>query len=336
MADTEAAPKRIRLQKRGEGRSPAYPFIPVQKALERAQELFAQESTHYAPLKSAMSAWGYSPKSSGARQTLATMRYYGLVDVTGEGDDRMIRVSETARKILLDKREDDSEKRALIRAVALMPSAHKALFQEYPDGLPSDGTVHHFLVFRKQYNDSAAHELLAEFKQTASYVGLYEPDKNLDKMPEVEDTSGDEDERPALKVGDRIQATINGVDQFADGAIVLGMSEDGQWVFTDQSNTGVALKDVTIMNAAEASSAKVPPLIPAHLAATFRKQDEAPKPGTRKAVFPIDEGDVTLIFPEGISPTGLQDLSEYLAIFLKKEARKKRDENTASVLKEIE
>ena len=49
-------------------------------------------------------------------------------------------------------------------------------------------------------------------------------------------------------------------------------------------------------------------------------------------MFPIDEGDVTLVFPEGISPTGLQDLSEYLAIFLKKEARKERDENTASVV----
>jgi hypothetical protein len=49
-------------------------------------------------------------------------------------------------------------------------------------------------------------------------------------------------------------------------------------------------------------------------------------------VFPIDEGDVTLIFPEGISPTGLLDLGEYLDIFLKKEARKKRADDTAALI----
>lgn len=335
MTDIEASPRSGKPQKRGEGRSPAYPFIPVQKALERAQELYVQESAHFAPLKSAMAAWNYSPKSSGARQTLATMRYYGLVDVTGDGDARMIRVSELARKIILDKREDDTEKRALIRHVALTPSAHKALFQEYPEGLPSDGTVHHFLVFRKEFNDAAANDLLAEFKLTASYIGLYEPDQNVDKVPQSEDTPNGENERPAVKVGDKVQATVHGVDQFADGAIVLGMSEDGQWVFTDQSNAGVALKDVTIMEGADVPGAKAPPPIPAYLAATVRKQDEMARPGTRRAVFPIDEGDVTLIFPEAISPTGLQDLSEYLAIFLKKEARQKRDGNTAAVIRDL-
>jgi hypothetical protein len=73
--------------------------------------------------------------------------------------------------------------------------------------------------------------------------------------------------------------------------------------------------------------------IPAHLLSA--KQDEPVKVGWRKAVFPIDEGDVTLIFPEGISPTGLQDLSEYLAIFLKKEARKKLDSNTSEILDQV-
>ncbi len=323
MADTEASTSGSKQQKRGEGRSPAYPFIPVQKALERAHELYARENTHYAPLTSAMGAWNYSPKSSGARQTLATMRYYGLVDVTGEGDARMIRVSESARNIILDKREDGSEKRALIRQVALTPSAHKALHQEYPDGLPSDGTVHHFLVFRKQYNDTAANELLAEFKQTASFIGLYEPDNSVDKNGEVGDDDVGEIDPPAIKIGDRIQCTVQGTDLWADGATVLGFSDDGQWVFTDKSNSGAPIKDITIMESAVIEKAGVtPPAIPAHLLAAQR-QEEQPKAGTRKAVFPLDEGDVALIFPEGMSAEGLAELGAYLDIFLKKEAKKK-------------
>lgn len=308
--------------KRQEGRSPAYPFMPVQKALERAHELYNQESTHAAPLKSALGAWSYSPKSSGGRQTLATMRYYGLIDVTGEGDSRMIKVSEIARKIILDKREDGAERRALIRQVALMPSAHKTLYQEYPSGLPSDGKVHHFLVFRKGFNNDAANELIAEFKETASYLGLYEPQNPADKSEEVADDGDTENEHPAVTVGDRIQATVNGVDQFASGAIVLGFSDDGEWVFTDQSRTGIALKDVTVMEVAEAQSAKAPPAVPAHLLPK-QEQEGVVKPGSRKAIFPVDEGDVALIFPENISADGLQTLSMYLDIFLKKEIRKK-------------
>jgi hypothetical protein len=306
-------------QKRGEGRSPAYPFISVQKALERAHELYAQESGHFAPLKSAVAAWGYSPKSSGARQTLATMRYYGLLDVNGEGDDRMIRVTELARKIILDKREDDSEKRALIRQVALMPTAHKALYQEYPNGLPSDGTVHHFLVFRKQYNDAAASELLAEFKQTASYVGLYEPRNSVDIAAEKEDKDPAKP-TPDLKVGDRVQVTVGGQDMFADGATVLGFSDGGTYVFIDKADSGVRIEEVTLLEAAAEASAEERPRVPEHLLKP--RQEEQPK-GTRKAVFPLDDGDVTLIFPEGISPDGLAELGAYLDIFLKKEIKKK-------------
>lgn len=317
MADVEA-PVGEKQQKRGEGRSPAYPFIPVQKALERVQELYAQEGSHPAPLKSAMGAWGYSPKSSGGRQTLATLRYYGLIEVTGEGDGRMVKVSELGRKIILDKREDNSAKRALIRQVALSPSAHKSLFQEYPNGLPSDGTVHHFLVFRKQYNDTAASELLTEFKQTASYVGLYEPHADTDKFLEMDDTDQDEFDPPAIKIGDRIQCTVNGVDIFADGAKVLGFSDDGQWVFTDKSASGSPLKDVTIMETAIANPANhAAPPIPAHMLAA-QKQEEVSK-GSRRAVFPLSDGDVTLTFPDGISGGGLKRLKRYLDIFLDEE-----------------
>src|SRR4051812_48542946 len=118
-------------QKRRTGRSPSYPYIPVHKAIEQARALYEKEGDYAAPLTSAVAAWGYSTKSSGGRQTLATLRYYGLIDVAGDGDGRKIKVSDIARRIILDQREDDSEKKKLIRAVALSPSAHRALFEQY-------------------------------------------------------------------------------------------------------------------------------------------------------------------------------------------------------------
>lgn len=303
---------------RREGRSPAYPFFSVEKALVRTRQLWEQERSHWAPLVSAMAAWGYSTKSSGGRQTLASMKYYALIEVTGEGDGRNIRVSDLAKRILLDEREDDSERQALIREVALSPSAHRTIFEKYKDEgrLPSDSTVEYFLVWEKGFNKDAARDLLAEFKETASYVGLFEPEKDVDKTPLKED---DDRTPPKVKVGDIVQATVHGQNMFQDGARVLGFSEDGAWVFVDKAKGGVKLEEITVLEAAQTPLAQERPTIPASLLQSNEDREPA---GRRKAVFPLDEGDVTLTFPEGMSKEGLTDLSDYLDIFLKKEKAK--------------
>lgn len=315
--------------KRRVGRSPAYPFINVQKALEKTQALYAQEGEYEAPLSSATAAWGYSSKSSGARQTLATLKYYGLIDVSGDGDVRKVKVTDTARRIMLDQREDQTEKRQLIRKVALNPAAHKVIYEKYGSGLASDGSVVHFLVFDVGFNKDAATELLAEFKETARFANLYELDKKKDKN--VAEIDGAEGGLPMaeVKAGDKVQWTSQGTDQFPSGAVVLGLSEDGKWVFTDQGSSGVPIGEVSIL---EAHSPTTPPSIPAHLAALARKSDQNSghefdvRPGSRKAVFPVEDGDVTLIFPEDISADGLEELGQYLNIFLKKEQKRKNRE----------
>jgi len=316
MADenTEAKPT-----KRRTGRSPAYPFIPVQKAIEQARALYQQEGEYECPLPSALSAWGYGPKSSGGRQTLATMKYYGLIDISGEGEQRKVKVSDIAKRIILDPREDPSERRTLIRRVALEPAAHRSLFNEYPNGLASEGTVKHFLMFDLGFKADAAGELLDEFKQTAAYAGLYEPGANEDK---AEQSSSEKGEQPPteLKVGDRVQVTVDGQDLFAEGAKIIGFSEDGQWVFTDQSSAAAAIDEVSLLERGNSESPKRErPEVPSHL---LKVAEERPE-GTRKAVFPLDEGDVTLIFPEAITADGLGLLADYLDIFLKRERNKK-------------
>jgi|GEM_PF-1414897 len=310
-------------QKRKVGRSPAYPSMSVQKALEKVRALYEQEGEYSAPLSSAIGAWGYSAKSSGGRQALATLKYYGLIDVQGDGDSRKIKVSDVARRILLDQREDRTERDQLIRKVALNPVVHKEIYDQYPSGLASDASVRHFLVFDLGFNKEAAEELLAEFKETATYVGLFDPAKKLDKIG-PEDT--DRTKSPDVKVGDRVQWTSQGVDQIPNGATVLGLSDDGSWVFTDYSQSGLPVSEISVM---EPSPVNNPPIIPPHIAVMAAKpsppsdHDMSLKAGSRKAVFPVEDGDVTLIFPENISADGLAELGQYLEIFLKKEQKKK-------------
>ncbi len=47
----------------------------------------------------------------------------------------------------------------------------------------------------------------------------------------------------------------------------------------------------------------------------------APKPGMRQVVFALKEGDVTITFPEGLSPESVSDLSDYIDVFMRKAKR---------------
>lgn len=306
-------------------RSPGYPYMAVDRALAQTKALLDKEGEYAAPLEAAMAAWGYSPKSSGGRQTLSTLRYYGLISVTGEGDKRMVRVSEIARRILLDEREDDTEKRALIREVAAAPTAHQRLLEKYPNGLASDQTVRHFLTFDLGFNRDAASEMLAEFKETAEFAGLYQPHKVVDNSDGTGDSERADPPSHSVCVGDRVQWTSDGVDQFAQGAEVLAISDNGDWIFTDQGTAGIPTKEVRIMERVlEAQPPEAPPHVLAALQAKqARGADEAAPSGSRKAVFPVSDGDVTLVFPDGMTTDALEELGAYLDIFLKRERKAK-------------
>lgn len=190
MANDTATPSATKKPKTG--RSPAYPFIPIDKALNQARALYQTEGKYAVPMASAFRAWGYGEKSSGGRQTLAALRYFGLIEVAGEGDSRQVKVSQEALRVLLDTREDDTERRALVRKMAMRPSIHQQIFLKYREGLPSDATVRHFLVFDHDYNEGAAQELLEEYKATATYAGLYQPSGDIDES-QVEDGGDPED-----------------------------------------------------------------------------------------------------------------------------------------------
>jgi hypothetical protein len=185
MADVATESKKPR-----QGRSPAYPSINLEKALAQARALLDSEGKYAVPLASAFRAWGYGGKSSAARQTLASLKYYGLIEVEGEGDSRKIRVSEDAIRYLLDKREDPTDRKTLMRRFALAPTAHLDLFNQFPEGLKSDATVVHFLMFECGFNEGAANELLGEFKATAVFANLFKPATTVDNMGESPDPRG--------------------------------------------------------------------------------------------------------------------------------------------------
>ncbi len=173
MADTAAKPEVVKRAK--QGRSPAYPAITLEAAIKKAKELYDTEGKYPAPMSSAFEAWGFGAKSSGGRDTRASLKYFGLVTVEGDGETGKVKLTDDALRILLDEREDQTEKKAIIRRLATAPKIHKKLYEKFPEGIKSDATVEHYLVFEEGYNKSAAGELVTEFKATADYAEVFKP-----------------------------------------------------------------------------------------------------------------------------------------------------------------
>ncbi len=182
------------------------------------------------------------------------------------------------------------------------------------------------------YNEEAAKSLVDTYKATLSFAGLDKPDEIGDSMH----VSSNKLEEPAAKVsvGVSVQWTSSGVDQFTAPQKVVAISDDGKWLWVEGSQSAIPVNEVTVMNTESLTPTPPPPpasVLAAMAAVASAKAEQDAnnlKPGSRRAVFPVDGGDVTLIFPEDITGDGLAELGQYLEIFLKKKQKKKGGEQT--------
>jgi len=151
-------------------RSPSYPFIGLSEAVERARTLYAAGRRSAVSADAAVEAWGYSPKSSGGKQTIAALRAFGLLE--GEG---AVRLTERGVHILLD--EDSDERDRLLRQAALAPPVYLRLWERYGPDLPSDKGLQTHLVLEMGFNENAVVDVIRGYKATLDFAKLRGPEK---------------------------------------------------------------------------------------------------------------------------------------------------------------
>ena len=183
----------------GTRRSPKYPFIPLSKALERAEQLYRAEGKNYTPMTVATGHWAYKPKSSGGLQTIGALIGYGLLEDVGSGADRKVRVTELARRILLDQRPESTERNTLIREAALTPTVFGGLWSLWKDvGIPSASSMRHTLVFEHDFNENTVDDFISVFSQTIEFAGLTSADGH----------SGPDDDSNSLSQREGLSSTV--------------------------------------------------------------------------------------------------------------------------------
>lgn len=288
-------------------RSPSYPSMSLQAAVEATEKIEAKYRSAAVDREVAAKLIGFNSLHGNAARALAALASYGLVERAGKG---MTRVTPRARNILHPT--DDGMRAEALRAAADEPKLFQSIRDRFP-GLevpPEDGVRAH--LNREGFNSSAIEPATRAFMETAQY--LAEADVSENHRPMDHD---DAESVPSSKKfggaseGDLVQWESGGVLQFTTPMRVRWVSEDGGWIAVEGSDTGIPMADVIVEQTAPRSVPPIPPAAP---------QVEADD--TRKAVFPVEGGDVTLIFPREISSEALQELDQYLSIFLKKERRK--------------
>ncbi|WP_027665619.1 hypothetical protein [Rhizobium leguminosarum] len=161
-------------------RGPSFPFIGLEKAVERTRELYAKAKRFEVRLSDAAADWKYGAKSSGAFQTAAALLAFGLIEDSGSGEARKLRVSDLGRRIMLDERPGMREKH--MAEAALKPKLIAEFAERWADGRPDDSHAISDLKFEHGFTDESAPRFLRVFDETIRFTIL----EDTDKMKEAE------------------------------------------------------------------------------------------------------------------------------------------------------
>ena len=300
-------------------RSPNYPVVGLRAALNRAAQLYKKYKRNTVPINLVHKEWEYKEYSGIANQAVAALKSFGLVDVEGKENDRRVRLTEPAYRILLDS----SDRAELLKKAALMPPLYAELWKKWEGGeFPNNELINHYLVHDREegkFNPDTVHGFIANFLDTLRFARLL-PDGTMDGCAEEPPAADAEKRDLSVAVGTYVQWTSAGNDMFAVPRVVRGLSSDGQWAFVEGSETGVPVQELTVMETPKPmASAAQPPSNP------FFKPAEAPPPSgaeqaEEKKIF--DEGVAVLRWPDKLSPESVEDFEYWVEGILRRLRRK--------------
>jgi hypothetical protein len=316
MADTAPSVPKEAPSKGKRQRSPAYPFINLKVALDRAKEFYDKEKRNASSVSVAVTHWGYAQKSSGGIQTIAALKAFGLMKDSGSGDGRSVQLTDEALRILLDQRERSTERATLVKSAGLLPHIHSALWKRWGrDNMPSDANFRHELLFTYKFNEDSIDAFIRQYKATISFAELNSSDTLSVKATDKESAEEDTQDGYVPKVGDFVQWEPGGILQFKEPKRIVRLSTDGHFGFVEGSSTGLPIGELTKQE-------------PQPSLGAARHSVTAPflKPNMREDVFSLAEGNVTFQWPTPLCADSIADLKDWLKILERKVTRSAKTE----------
>lgn len=149
-------------------KSPRAPSISLDEALTRVMKMYDRERLHPAPTDVVAQNLGYKSANNGrALSTLASLRYFGLLERQKEG---MFSVAKGVESYKFAPEE--KLKRSLLLDFLKSPPLYSELLEKYESGLPSDANLK-FELIQRGFAPQAAELALAVFKGSVAFADYY-------------------------------------------------------------------------------------------------------------------------------------------------------------------
>jgi hypothetical protein len=152
-------------------RSPAFPQVPLGEVVEKLEAFDGYFGRHPAPLGKAGAAWNL--KQCG--DILASLRYFGLVEYTGETDARYVVTTEDGRNFL--RAHQETTKRNILQRAALRPKEIARFWGKWGADRPPDPVCLDELIHRNGFSERGAPLFLRSYDATIAFAGLAQADR---------------------------------------------------------------------------------------------------------------------------------------------------------------
>ena len=239
-------------------RSPSYPYFDLETAVNRIEERYKFAKRSEVLISVILPKWGYqSGVSANGMKAVAALKSYGLINDAGKKQNRKIILTEKGYRIIHGVK-GSTEMVSAIKDAALSPPMYEYMWATYGDieKMPHSDVIKSHLILDKRFNETAVNGFLNDYVATVRFANLGDSD-NID-----EDNLFSEDsnriETLGVEIGDAIQWTSNGVDQFQRPEIVRAIDDSGEWVFIETNEKGIPMSEVTVV---EKTNIKPPPPI---------------------------------------------------------------------------
>jgi hypothetical protein len=143
-------------------RSPNYPRLAFDSALEKTRAIYAQQHKHSASRDVIAQALGYTTFNGASKAVITALKHYGLLEPAGDG----LRVSADAIRVIELPQGDPEWTTALVRMV-FAPSVFADLRSKYGEPLPL--SIRRVLV-TQEFAPHAADEIIRVYRANFEFV----------------------------------------------------------------------------------------------------------------------------------------------------------------------
>jgi hypothetical protein len=150
-------------------RSPGYPMISLEEAIEKAKVLWDKDKNNVIPIDAAYEHLGYKAKGGYGARILAALKKFGLISDSQNG----IRLTSDAVDLMLHE-PGSGDYENIIGKLFLKPSIYEKLYGEYEGQLPSDATLRVKLIKDYEFNPDSVEDFINGFRRTIEFARIAE------------------------------------------------------------------------------------------------------------------------------------------------------------------